>query len=249
MQFGGIPFSCQPLTAIQWVICVALGLGELIWGQLIAFIPTKRLPKQLSVSLLLNKPKLNLVSWQPDNSRTTTVRSVPDSPQNQDTRFDPQPSLSYITNHKSRIDFLRRLFQHERAKERISLNVFLLSVSIPCMWLDWMTIIIMWRHQSYAGLSHTHIGVGGERITLMIVSNKKQKKWHFVPLNGSQFCVICPHHVTTWIFINKWNCALWCHLVLLKYILHVSKRPCRQNKLQLFEKIRQNFVYVMWLGS
>jgi len=56
VQFGGIPFSCQPLTAIQWVICVALGLGELIWGQLIAFIPTKRLPKQLSVSLLLNKP-------------------------------------------------------------------------------------------------------------------------------------------------------------------------------------------------
>ena len=136
MQFGGIPFSCQPLTAIQWVICVALGLGELIWGQIIAFIPTKRLPKQLSVSLLLNKPKLNLVSWfNRTTSRTMTVRSGPDRscPQNQDSRFDPQPSLSYITNHKSRIDFLRRLFQHERAKERISLNVFLLSVSIPCM--------------------------------------------------------------------------------------------------------------------
>ena len=142
VQFGGIPFSCQPLTAIQWVICVALGLGELIWGQLIAFIPTKRLPKQLSVSLLINKSKLNLVSWLPDLSRTVRTvwsgsdRLAPDrtdSPPNQDSRFDPQPSLSSITNHKSRIDFLRRLFQHERAKERISLNVFLLSVSIPCM--------------------------------------------------------------------------------------------------------------------
>ena len=117
-----------------------------------------------------------------------TVRSGPDRscPQNQDSRFDPQPSLSYITNHKSRIDFLRRLFQHERAKERISLNVFLLSVSIPCMWLDWMTIIIMWRHQSYAGLSHTLIGVGGERITLMIGFQQKTKKMTFCAFNWSQ---------------------------------------------------------------
>ena len=84
--------------------------------------------------------------------------------------------------------------------------------------------LIGWRSSSCDVINptqaHILIGVGGERITLMIVSNKKQKKWHFVPLwshhvTRSQFCVICPHHVTTWIFINKWNCALWCHLVLL----------------------------------
>ncbi|XP_078466827.1 plasma membrane calcium-transporting ATPase 2-like isoform X4 [Lampetra planeri] len=36
VHFGGQPFSCTPLTIEQWLWCVFLGLGELLWGQLIA---------------------------------------------------------------------------------------------------------------------------------------------------------------------------------------------------------------------
>ncbi|KAK6024405.1 hypothetical protein OSTOST_09782, partial [Ostertagia ostertagi] len=35
VQFGGHWFSTAPLNAIQWAICIACGLGELIWGQTI----------------------------------------------------------------------------------------------------------------------------------------------------------------------------------------------------------------------
>ncbi|PIO66685.1 hypothetical protein TELCIR_11591 [Teladorsagia circumcincta] len=34
VQFGGHWFSTAPLNAIQWAICIACGLGELIWGQI-----------------------------------------------------------------------------------------------------------------------------------------------------------------------------------------------------------------------
>ncbi|KAM8867858.1 plasma membrane calcium-transporting ATPase 2 isoform 1-T2 [Synchiropus picturatus] len=43
VQFGGKPFSCQPLDLEKWMWCVFLGLGELIWGQIISSIPNKRL--------------------------------------------------------------------------------------------------------------------------------------------------------------------------------------------------------------
>ncbi|XP_063147924.1 plasma membrane calcium-transporting ATPase 2 isoform X2 [Candoia aspera] len=43
VQFGGKPFSCSPLELDQWMWCVFIGLGELVWGQLIATIPTSRL--------------------------------------------------------------------------------------------------------------------------------------------------------------------------------------------------------------
>ncbi|XP_054043620.1 LOW QUALITY PROTEIN: plasma membrane calcium-transporting ATPase 3-like, partial [Rissa tridactyla] len=33
VQFGGKPFSCSPLSAEQWLWCLFLGLGELLWGQ------------------------------------------------------------------------------------------------------------------------------------------------------------------------------------------------------------------------
>ncbi|KAF3856130.1 hypothetical protein F7725_016853 [Dissostichus mawsoni] len=34
VQFGGKPFSCQPLNLEKWMWCIFLGLGELVWGQL-----------------------------------------------------------------------------------------------------------------------------------------------------------------------------------------------------------------------
>uniref|UniRef100_A0A671MU52 Calcium-transporting ATPase n=1 Tax=Sinocyclocheilus anshuiensis TaxID=1608454 RepID=A0A671MU52_9TELE len=43
MQFGGKPFSCVGLSVEQWLWCVFLGFGSLLWGQLISTVPTSRL--------------------------------------------------------------------------------------------------------------------------------------------------------------------------------------------------------------
>ncbi|XP_077139911.1 plasma membrane calcium-transporting ATPase 3 isoform X2 [Ranitomeya variabilis] len=43
VQFGGKPFSCSPLNAQQWLWCLFVGVGELVWGQLISTIPTSHL--------------------------------------------------------------------------------------------------------------------------------------------------------------------------------------------------------------
>ncbi|XP_035257987.1 plasma membrane calcium-transporting ATPase 1-like isoform X5 [Anguilla anguilla] len=43
VQFGGKPFSCVGLSVDQWLWCVFLGMGCLLWGQFISSIPTSRL--------------------------------------------------------------------------------------------------------------------------------------------------------------------------------------------------------------
>ncbi|XP_028652547.2 plasma membrane calcium-transporting ATPase 4 isoform X1 [Erpetoichthys calabaricus] len=43
VELGGKPFSCSGLTADQWLWCIFIGVGELLWGQLISAIPTHRL--------------------------------------------------------------------------------------------------------------------------------------------------------------------------------------------------------------
>nr|XP_057910519.1 plasma membrane calcium-transporting ATPase 2 isoform X2 [Doryrhamphus excisus] len=43
VQFGGKPFSCQPLDIEKWMWCVFLGMGELLWGQVMATIPNSKL--------------------------------------------------------------------------------------------------------------------------------------------------------------------------------------------------------------
>lgn len=48
VQFGGRPFNTAALTLDQWMWCILLGVGVLVWGQLITTIPTKRIPKQFS---------------------------------------------------------------------------------------------------------------------------------------------------------------------------------------------------------
>ncbi|XP_041934075.1 plasma membrane calcium-transporting ATPase 1a isoform X1 [Alosa sapidissima] len=40
VQFGGKPFSCVGLTIDQWLWCVFLGFGCLLWGQVISSVPT-----------------------------------------------------------------------------------------------------------------------------------------------------------------------------------------------------------------
>uniref|UniRef100_A0A8C5BDN6 Calcium-transporting ATPase n=1 Tax=Gadus morhua TaxID=8049 RepID=A0A8C5BDN6_GADMO len=43
VQFGGKPFSCVSLSMEQWLWCVFLGFGSLLWGQVVSTIPTSRL--------------------------------------------------------------------------------------------------------------------------------------------------------------------------------------------------------------
>ncbi|XP_032898821.1 plasma membrane calcium-transporting ATPase 1-like [Amblyraja radiata] len=43
VELGGKPFSCSGLTLHQWLWCIFIGVGELLWGQLISSIPTSRL--------------------------------------------------------------------------------------------------------------------------------------------------------------------------------------------------------------
>ncbi|XP_072564487.1 plasma membrane calcium-transporting ATPase 4-like [Paramormyrops kingsleyae] len=43
VQFGGKPFSCTALKIDQWLWCIFIGVGELLWGQFISAIPTHRL--------------------------------------------------------------------------------------------------------------------------------------------------------------------------------------------------------------
>ncbi|XP_077425731.1 plasma membrane calcium-transporting ATPase 1-like isoform X2 [Vanacampus margaritifer] len=41
VQFGGKPFSCVSLSVEQWLWCVLLGFGSLLWGQLVSSVPTR----------------------------------------------------------------------------------------------------------------------------------------------------------------------------------------------------------------
>ncbi|UYV61055.1 PMCA [Cordylochernes scorpioides] len=48
VQFGGAAFTTVPLTLDQWLWCIFLGCGTLLWGQLITSIPTRQLPQRFS---------------------------------------------------------------------------------------------------------------------------------------------------------------------------------------------------------
>ncbi|XP_013202195.1 plasma membrane calcium-transporting ATPase 4 isoform X1 [Microtus ochrogaster] len=43
VEFGGKPFSCTNLNMEQWMWCLFIGIGELLWGQVISAIPTQSL--------------------------------------------------------------------------------------------------------------------------------------------------------------------------------------------------------------
>ncbi|XP_064333131.1 plasma membrane calcium-transporting ATPase 4 isoform X1 [Camelus dromedarius] len=43
VEFGGKPFSCTKLTLSQWLWCLFIGIGELLWAQIISTIPTQSL--------------------------------------------------------------------------------------------------------------------------------------------------------------------------------------------------------------
>ncbi|XP_056300703.1 plasma membrane calcium-transporting ATPase 1-like [Pseudoliparis swirei] len=41
VEFGGAPFSCVPLSLKHWLWCLLLGVGSLLWGQVVSSIPTR----------------------------------------------------------------------------------------------------------------------------------------------------------------------------------------------------------------
>ncbi|KAJ4926093.1 hypothetical protein JOQ06_008276 [Pogonophryne albipinna] len=45
VQVWGSPFSCVALNWQQWLICACLGLGSLLWGQVVSSIPSCGCPK------------------------------------------------------------------------------------------------------------------------------------------------------------------------------------------------------------
>eukprot|EP00096_Caligus_rogercresseyi_P001662 TRINITY_DN127_c0_g1_i1.p1 TRINITY_DN127_c0_g1~~TRINITY_DN127_c0_g1_i1.p1 ORF type:complete len:839 (-),score=209.17 TRINITY_DN127_c0_g1_i1:2656-5172(-) len=49
VQLGGIAFSTSPLNLEQWVWCIFLGVGTLVWQQFVTSIPTSCIPKSLAI--------------------------------------------------------------------------------------------------------------------------------------------------------------------------------------------------------
>lgn len=49
VQFGGAWFSTAKLTLGQWIVCLGFGASELLFGQLVATIPSKKLPKAMAI--------------------------------------------------------------------------------------------------------------------------------------------------------------------------------------------------------
>lgn len=47
IEFGGLAFTTAPLTLEQWMWCILLGMGTLVWQQIITTIPTSCLPKSM----------------------------------------------------------------------------------------------------------------------------------------------------------------------------------------------------------
>ncbi|KAM9005814.1 plasma membrane calcium-transporting ATPase 4 isoform X1 [Sarcophilus harrisii] len=43
VECGGTPFSCTHLSMSQWFWCLFIGIGELVWGQVINTVPTAKL--------------------------------------------------------------------------------------------------------------------------------------------------------------------------------------------------------------
>ncbi|XP_064160204.1 plasma membrane calcium-transporting ATPase 2 isoform X5 [Anguilla rostrata] len=67
VQFGGKPFSCSPLDLDKWMWCVFLGLGELVWGQVIATIPNSKLRFLRGAGQLTRKDEMPEEEMNEDN--------------------------------------------------------------------------------------------------------------------------------------------------------------------------------------
>uniref|UniRef100_A0A1I8F1C2 Calcium-transporting ATPase n=1 Tax=Wuchereria bancrofti TaxID=6293 RepID=A0A1I8F1C2_WUCBA len=68
VQFGGAWVSTAPLNEIHWAVCVACAFGTLLWGQILATIPSKVLPKFFSFGGGEVQPTSVLVTGEYDTS-------------------------------------------------------------------------------------------------------------------------------------------------------------------------------------
>ncbi|KJH49028.1 calcium-translocating P-type ATPase, PMCA-type [Dictyocaulus viviparus] len=83
VQFGGNWFSTAPLNTIQWCVCIACGLGELIWGQfsfvtailtqIITTIPSSILPKSFRIGKGEVKPTSIMITGEYDIPSSSSV--------------------------------------------------------------------------------------------------------------------------------------------------------------------------------
>ncbi|KAK0399123.1 hypothetical protein QR680_002907 [Steinernema hermaphroditum] len=67
VQYGGLWFRTAKLDWIQWTICIACGLFELVWGQIISTIPSNILPKFFSFGRGEVQPTSILVTGEYDS--------------------------------------------------------------------------------------------------------------------------------------------------------------------------------------
>ncbi|XGW31321.1 hypothetical protein V3C99_009911 [Haemonchus contortus] len=79
VQFGGHWFSTAPLNAIQWAICIACGLGELIWGQVVTSVPSSILPKSFRFGKGEVKPTSILLTGDYDAPSSSSLAPKPGS--------------------------------------------------------------------------------------------------------------------------------------------------------------------------
>uniref|UniRef100_A0A0R3RZZ7 Calcium-transporting ATPase n=1 Tax=Elaeophora elaphi TaxID=1147741 RepID=A0A0R3RZZ7_9BILA len=68
VQFGGAWVSTAPLNEIHWAVCIACAFGTLLWGQVLATIPSKVLPKFFSFGGGEVQPTSVLVTGEYDTS-------------------------------------------------------------------------------------------------------------------------------------------------------------------------------------
>uniref|UniRef100_A0A8R1I4W9 Calcium-transporting ATPase n=1 Tax=Caenorhabditis japonica TaxID=281687 RepID=A0A8R1I4W9_CAEJA len=79
VQFGGQWFSTAPLDTTQWIVCIACGLGELFWGQIINCVPSSILPKSFRFGKGDVQPTTIMLSGEYDMPSTaSTLPMKPD---------------------------------------------------------------------------------------------------------------------------------------------------------------------------
>lgn len=70
VELGGKPFSCTNLNLEQWLWCIFIGVGELLWGQVSVVCPLQ-IPSAADFSLNETDKSQGLATWvlvPPDSS-------------------------------------------------------------------------------------------------------------------------------------------------------------------------------------
>uniref|UniRef100_A0AAF5I4Q7 Calcium-transporting ATPase n=1 Tax=Strongyloides stercoralis TaxID=6248 RepID=A0AAF5I4Q7_STRER len=75
VQFGGRWFSTAPLNLEQWLWCLAFGVGDLLWGQVVTSIPTKALSENLTIGSGEVESTEHILSGEYEDPETHEKRS------------------------------------------------------------------------------------------------------------------------------------------------------------------------------